>query len=113
MLTKSPPIVPGFDFEVCLVLDDFGRFRSYREADENDADRETVIRNIIGGQYESPSRVVAFNTAEGWARDITLDIAGEIVDRAARQAERLSKGAQQFVEWVTGEDVPVTIRAED
>jgi hypothetical protein len=110
MRTKSPSIVPGFDFEVCLVLDDFGRFRVYREADENEADRETVIRDIIGGQYESPSRIVAFNTTEGWSRDITEDIAREIVDRSARRAEPLSKGAQSFVEWATGEDVPAGLK---
>jgi hypothetical protein len=106
MRTASPPIVPTFDYETCLVLDDLGRFRVYRETDDNEADRETIIKNIIGGQYERPIRVVAFNTAEGYSRDITLDIAGDIVDRATRSGERLSKQAQEFVEWVTGEDVP-------
>jgi hypothetical protein len=109
MRTQSPPIVPGFDFEVCLVLDDFGRFRAYREADENEADRETVIRDIMSGQYERPSRVVAFNTAEGWSRDITEDIARDILERAARKAEPLSKGVQDFVEWTTGESVPANL----
>jgi hypothetical protein len=112
MRTTSPSIVPGFDFEVCLVLDDLGRFRVYREADENETDRETVIRNIIGGQYERPARVVAFNTAEGWSRDITEDIAREIVERAARKAEPLSKGAQQFAEWATGDDIPAGLKVD-
>jgi hypothetical protein len=112
MRTKSPPIVPGFDFEVCLVLDDFGRFRAYREADEKEADRETVTRDIMNGQYERPSRVVAFNTAEGWSRDITEDIAREIVECAARKAEPLSKAAQAFVEWATGNDVPANLMDE-
>ena len=106
MRTESPPIVPGFDFEVCIVLDDFGSFRVYREADENDATRETVIRDIIGGQYQNPSHVVAFNTAEGWSRDITEDVAREIVERAERKAEPLSKPAELFVEWATGESLP-------
>jgi hypothetical protein len=64
---RSPPLVPAFDFETCIVLDDFGGFRVYRETDENEVDRETIIRNIINGQYEKPVRVVAFNTAEGWS----------------------------------------------
>ena len=29
----------------------------------------------MGGQYSCPLRVVAFNAAEGWARDVTEDIA--------------------------------------
>jgi hypothetical protein len=53
--TSSPPLIPGFDFEVCVVLDDFGPAgRSYREADEEKADRESVIRNISSGEYERP-----------------------------------------------------------
>ena len=41
--------------------------------------------------------------------DITEDIAREIVERAARDGESLSKGAQQFVEWATGENVPASL----
>jgi hypothetical protein len=64
-VTRSPPLVPAFDIATCIVFDDFRRFRVYRETDENEGDRETVIRNIINGQYEKPVRVVAFNTADG------------------------------------------------
>jgi hypothetical protein len=37
-----------------------------------------LIRNLLDGQYESPVRIVAFNTAEGWSRDVTVDIADEL-----------------------------------
>ena len=58
MPVPSPPLVPGFDTTVYIVLDDFGRGgRSYREVDEEKADLETVIRDLIGGQYEQPVRV--------------------------------------------------------
>jgi hypothetical protein len=71
-----------------------------------------VIRNISDGQYNNPVRVVAFNTAEGWSRDVTEDIAREMLDLASRAAEPLSKPARAFVEWATGEDVPVMLRPE-
>ncbi|WP_024516096.1 hypothetical protein [Bradyrhizobium sp. Tv2a-2] len=62
-----------------LVLDNFGQLgRAWRETDEESADRETVIRDLLTGEYESPVRIVAFNTAEGWSRDVTLDIADEL-----------------------------------
>jgi hypothetical protein len=80
---RSPPLVPAFDCETRIVFDHFGSLRVYRETHENEVDRETVIRNIINGQYKRPVRVVAFNTAEGWSRDITEDIEREILDRAA------------------------------
>jgi hypothetical protein len=47
-------------------------------------------------------RVVSFNTADGWSRDITENIGCEIVARAARAAKPLSQSAQSFVEWATG-----------
>ena len=48
-------------------------------------------------------RVVAFNIAEGWSRDVTEDLAREILQRAHRAAEPLSKSAQAFV------DVPANL----
>jgi hypothetical protein len=33
---------------------------------------------LLEGQYGEPVRIVAFNTAEGWSRDVTLDIADEL-----------------------------------
>ena len=104
------PVVPLRDVQ---RPDDLGRFRVCRETDENEADRETVIRGIMSGQYGRPIRVVAFNSAEGYSRDKSLDIAGEIVDPATQTGERLSKHAQAFVEWATGEDLPTTLRVED
>jgi hypothetical protein len=68
---RSPSIIPGFDVAVYLVLDDFGKLgRAYRETDEEAADKETVIRNLMEGQYNDSVRIVASNTAERWARDV-------------------------------------------
>ena len=35
----------------------------------NTADRATVIRHLMEGQYD-PVRIVAFNTSQGWSRDV-------------------------------------------
>jgi hypothetical protein len=45
---------------------------------EEDTGRETLIRNLMDDQYSHPARIVAFNTAEGWSRDVTMDIADEL-----------------------------------
>jgi hypothetical protein len=59
-----------------LVVNDFGKFgKAYVETDIAEADREAIIRNFISGQYSNALRVVAFNTAEGWSRDVSEDIA--------------------------------------
>jgi hypothetical protein len=78
-MRTSPSIVPhGADQDTYLVLDDFGLGCSWRETDVDKADRETLIRDLVEGQYSHPVRIVAFNTAEGWSRDVTMDIADEL-----------------------------------
>ncbi|MGY3581946.1 hypothetical protein ACVIGB_001131 [Bradyrhizobium sp. USDA 4341] len=79
----SPSIVPASDdHDVYLVLDSFGEKlgRSWRETDERDTDLQTLVRDLIDGQYSDPVRIVAFNTAEHWSQDVSDDIA-EILRR--------------------------------
>jgi hypothetical protein len=75
-----PSIVPeDTDRDVYLVLEDFGPLgRVWRETDETESDRATLLQNMLEGQYEYPVRIVAFNTAKGWSRDVTEDIAYEL-----------------------------------
>jgi hypothetical protein len=44
----------------------------------------TTCTMIYGrtGQYSDALRVVAFNTAEGWSRDVSEDIAAEVLEEA-------------------------------
>jgi hypothetical protein len=60
------------------VLNDFGAWlgRAWRETDE-DAPRDSD-RLLLAGEYSNPIRIVAFNIAEGWRRDVTMDIADEV-----------------------------------
>jgi hypothetical protein len=80
VVRTSPSIAPnGLERDVYLVPDDFGSLgRVWRETDEAGASRTTLVRNLLEGQYENPVRIVAFNMAEGWCRDVTLDIADEL-----------------------------------
>jgi hypothetical protein len=100
---RTPSLAPDqqpHDVTVYIVLNDFGELgRAYVETDEEKADEETILSNIISGEYSNPVRVVAFNTVEGWSRDVTEDIARALVDREARQAD-LSESATRFVERV-------------
>jgi hypothetical protein len=79
----SPSIAPhGPDQDTYMVLDDFGSLgRAWRETDEAEANRATLVRNLLDERYESPVRIVAFNTAGGWSRDVTGDIADELCRR--------------------------------
>lgn len=87
-----------FDVTVHIVLNDFGPLgRAYCETDEAEADEATIVKNILSGQYSHPVRVVAFNIAEGWARDVTEDIAWAVVSLARRENRSIGKVAQEFL----------------
>jgi hypothetical protein len=77
-------------------LDDFGGLgRAWRETDEEDADRETLIRDLFSGEYRNPVRIVVFNLAEGWCRDV--DIVDELFRRCAERGE-ISESVLAFME---------------
>ena len=88
----TPSIVPKSDDQnVYLVLDDFGRNgRAWRETDVENTDLETVILDMLEGQYKNPVRVVAFNTAEKWSQDMSADVAQELRQRCDLQHARRS-----------------------
>jgi hypothetical protein len=84
---------------VYLVLNDHGQFGiAYDETHPAEADRETIIRNFLTGQYGDALRVVAFNTAEGWSRDVSEDIAGEVLERAFDADDNLSDDTKRFID---------------
>ena len=56
---------------------------------------------MLTGQYENPLRIVAFNTAEGWSRDESDEIARQVLDRARAEQVTLTPSVLQFVETVT------------
>jgi hypothetical protein len=98
---------PGSDdVTIYLVANDFGGFHcAYVETNLFDAKRETIIQNFLAGQYSNALRVVAFNIAEGWSRDVSEDIANEVLDRAYDADEVPTDGTKRFIDrYVTQGD---------
>ena len=108
----TPSIVPyGADQTVYLVVDRFGRLGSvYRETEVERADLETVITDLIAGQFNDPVRVVAFNTLKHWARDVSKDIAREILSRCDMDGDDVPEALQDFVDSYVGPDRQLALR---
>ena len=107
---RSPSIVPtGNDQDVYLVLDNFGGRigQSWREADVEATRLETVLADLLDGQYSNPVRVVSFNTGQGSSRDVSEDVAHELRRRCAEQARDLPLSLEQFVDHYQGQHRPV------
>jgi len=119
--------VPEHDIDVHLVLDDFGPAgRAYREADlppvfedvltktlvardqlalASAVSFDTVVEDLLSGQYNSPVLVIAFNIAEGWARDVSEDAAREVAKRHQERGTGLDRGLRRFLTRHVDENV--------
>ena len=111
-IPSTPSVVPADrDVTVYLVLDDFGSMgTAYRETDEANCNQQSVIDDLLTGQ-NNPLRVVAFNTAEGWARDASIDIAQRVIEAARARNKGLSESARRFYEGHTGLVAPADVTA--
>jgi hypothetical protein len=104
-----PPVVPALDLELHFVLCDFGTLgTAYVETAPTEVDRDTIIRNMMTGEYDHPLHVIAVNPAKGWARDVSEDIARALIETAVRGGQSLPPGTQSFVERQLGSLLPET-----
>lgn len=95
----SPTVIPyGADETVYLVVDRIlAGCDIYRETELERTDLETIICDLMSGQFNDPVRVIAFNTLEHWASDISAEVAAEIQMRCDIDGERIPEHVGDFV----------------
>jgi hypothetical protein len=104
--TSCPDLVPSSSPEdtIYLVLEDLEKLgRVYQETDQKTADVENVVADFLSGQFEKPVRIIAFNTVQGWSRDVSEDVAWEILKRSVAEGTLLSGGTRAFAVFHLGE----------
>jgi hypothetical protein len=100
-MRQSPSIVlQSDDRDVYLVLDDFGGRigQAWRETSFENSNFESVITDLLDGQYSNPIRIIGFNTAKGWSRDVTEDIAQALRRRCDLQLREVPASIHDFIE---------------
>jgi hypothetical protein len=113
----TPSIVPDArEQNVYLVLDDVGRSgRVWSETAET-SHLETVVVDLLAGQYKNPVRIVGFNIAEGWSGDVSADVAAELRQRCDLQQRDIPFFLQDFVDRYEGRysdvQLPLPIRLD-
>jgi hypothetical protein len=109
--TGWTPKPDGADQTIYLVIDRFGGLGTVcRETEVERADLETVIADLISGQFHDPIRVVAFNTLEHWSEDVSEYIAFEIQTRCDIGGVSVPEHIQDFVASFTGPARQLTLR---
>ncbi|MDP3689712.1 hypothetical protein [Bradyrhizobium sp.] len=88
----------GADQTVYLVVDRQGRQGAvYCEIEIERTDTETIVADLLAGQFHDPVRVTAYNTLEHWSRDISSDIAAEIQTRCDIEGTAVPGHVEDFV----------------
>ena len=91
------------DKVVYLVVDRVGSPRDERRKTKVEkTDIETIISNLIAGQFNDPLRVVAFNTLGHWSKDVSKEVAKEIQARCDIEAMAVPEHIRDFVLSYTG-----------
>ena len=84
---------------VYLVIDNVAerRGRVCRKTEVEQGDLETVISNLIAGQFDDPVRIVAFERLGRWSKDVSRELAEEIQTRCDIDAMPVPEHIQDFV----------------
>ncbi len=105
-----PSIVPsGHDHTVYLVVNNFGNIgAAFPETDVDKTDLETVIGDLMSGQYGDPRRRIY--STEHWAEDASEEVAREIMRRLDLAGHELPLSIQAFVDSHLGPDRQLALR---
>jgi hypothetical protein len=97
-LVRKPIAVPyGADETIYAVVDRLDRQEGPdREIEVERPDVETILTELMSGQFNDPIRVIAFNTLEHWASDISAEIAAEIRVRCDIEGEDIPEYIRDF-----------------
>jgi hypothetical protein len=88
----------GADQTAYVVVDRLGRLEGVeREIEVERADIETIISELVAGQFNDPARIIAYNTLEHWSQDISEDIALEIQSRCDIEGAAVPEYIKDFV----------------
>ncbi len=68
------------------------------ERHTSDLDRATTIKDIASGEIEDLVQVLECNPVEGICRDVTTDIAREVMEVWANNGEPISNRQKNFIE---------------
>jgi hypothetical protein len=93
-----------------LVIDRFNGLGVYRETEVERADLETIITDLMSGQFNDPVRIVAFNTLEHWPEDVSKDIAREIQTRCDIEGQDVPESIRDFVDTHARPDRQLALR---
>jgi hypothetical protein len=94
---SSPTVPYGADETVFVVIENSGAPGNVcREVECPNL--ETIVADMLAGQFADPVRVLAFNTLEHWSEDLSADVVREIQTRCDIDGVPIPDHLKDFVE---------------
>jgi transcriptional regulator NrdR family protein len=81
-----------------------------QERSVSDLDRASTVKDIAAGQIEDLVQVIECNVVEGTSRDVTSDIARDVMNIWANEAEPLADWQYVFVEMFVSKQAADSFR---
>ena len=107
--SSSPDVPYGADQTLFVVID---RIAGMKERRVERPDLESAITELYRGCFNDPARVIAFNTLEHWARDVSSEVAAELQSRCDIDGVEVPDHLRDFVEaHVCASDRAPAVRA--
>jgi hypothetical protein len=110
-MREWPSIVPGSpgqDYHI--VVCNFRDGPAFLETDLNCADFDTIVTNMIVGEYSEPLRVILLNPEARRCEDVSHAVAVEILRRLAIEGRELPERLEDFVDSHIGPDQQLTLQ---
>lgn len=89
------------------------RERYFAERDAARTNRRDTLADIVSGQIERVRRVLSLNPAEGWARDVSEDIAHDALRAALEDRQGLPDHLMDFLEEHLGCEAVASAERDD
>jgi hypothetical protein len=97
-IQSRPILVPyGADQTIYKVVENVGTRGACGETESERTELEAVISDLLDGRFNFPARVVAYNTLEHWAEDISALVAVEIQTRCDIDGIPVPEEVEDFV----------------
>jgi hypothetical protein len=88
----------GSDHDFHVIEVRHGNESYLRETDKAGASFAAVVEDILAGQVENVIGVYSFNPIEGWARDVSEDVARAVASKAAREDRAITDSTRAFIQ---------------
>jgi hypothetical protein len=110
-MREMPSIVPGApEQDYYIVINDFRDGPAFLETDLDRADFETIVTNMIVGEYSDPLRVIMLSRETQHCEDVFHAVATEVLRRFALEGRELPERLEGFIDSHISPDRQMTFR---